>query len=33
MSKWEPKTYVLKNGQTLLLREAVPDDAARYSLT
>ena len=29
MSKWEPKTYVLKNGQTLLLREAVPDDAPR----
>ena len=29
MSKWEPKTYVLKNGQTLLLREAVPDDAPK----
>ena len=29
MSKWEPKTYVLKNGQTLLLREADPDDAPR----
>ena len=29
MSEWEPKTYVLKNGQTLLLREAVPDDAPR----
>ena len=29
MSKWEPKTYVLKNGQTLLLREAAPDDAPR----
>lgn len=29
MSKWEPKTYVLKNGQTLLLREAAPDDAPK----
>lgn len=29
MSEWEPKTYVLKNGQTLLLREAVPDDAPK----
>ena len=29
MSKWEPKTYVLKNGQTLLLREADPDDAPK----
>ena len=29
MSKWEPKTYVLKNGQILLLREAAPDDAPK----
>lgn len=29
MSEWEPKTYVLKNGQTLLLREADPDDAPK----
>ena len=29
MSKLEPRTYPLKNGQTLLLREAVPDDAAK----
>lgn len=29
LSEWEPKTYVLKNGQTLLLREAVPDDAPK----
>lgn len=29
MSKLEPRTYTLKNGQTLLLREAAPDDAPK----
>ena len=29
MSKLEPRTYTLKNGQTLLLRETVPDDAPK----
>ena len=29
MSKLEPRTYTLKNGSTLLLREAVPDDAPK----
>lgn len=29
MSKLEPRTYTLKNGQTLLLREAAPDDASK----
>lgn len=29
MSKFEPRTYSLKNGQTLLLREAVPNDAPK----
>lgn len=29
MSKLEPKTYVLKNGQILMLREAAPDDAPK----
>ena len=29
MSKLEPRTYPLKNGQTLLLRETVPDDASK----
>ena len=29
MSKFEPRNPILKNGQTLLLREAVPDDAEK----
>lgn len=29
MGKLEPKTYALENGQTLLLREAVPADVAQ----
>lgn len=29
MSKVKPRTYTLKNGQTLLFREAVPDDAPK----